>query len=289
MSTIQVGDELVFVLPVPVRLTEFTQYAFVCLTTDAPEQADDDIHSLDIAELGKFDQINGPVRQQPNNEMVGITSSNNTAFVFHHDWDLWVKIYEAEYSQTEKEITLGTVDVTDATDLCVFAGVQDEGNSTGVDFICELTAGDNIELLPNQPAALTQSLTDTLTIKAVLKGALNETAILFPHYTFVSAKLEPNANYQSRAFKCGDNRIIRATTIERATGTATITIKAKDSAGVFQTCVETASVSIGDGWFEKTREISGVTAPTTAIEITLTGTAKDRPMISQCVATSMVI
>lgn len=273
MRGVQVGDILDFVLPVPLWMEAFERKAHIWLT-------DDDRHAFAIAELGKFDPDKGWVTRQPNLNMVMITSSNNTAYVHHHTMDMWTAIKAARPATTSRTIELGKFTPEAATDLLALAGVETPVAGTEVELVFERENGGELRSAPGQVISFSEEINEELTVKAVLSGTQEATPILFPNIQIVLGKMAESGVYVSRSFSCGDDMTVEITTMERTPGNSSFVIAVRDSDGVFQLTDLHTQEEHGEGWFKRIYRLAGVSTPTTAIQITATGSALHRPAMA---------
>lgn len=282
MQGVEVGDELVFNLPIPLWVEGFNQLANVWLTDDAD-------HALVIAELGKFDPVNGWVRSQPSVNMVTIASSNNTAFEFHHDRDLWTVIEEATFNSTSRTIELGQLPSTAITDLVALAGVESPTAETEVELVLERSDGSEIRMLPNQVVSLSEELDEELNLKAFLKGTNQASPILFPNIQLVLGALQEAGTYQGRTVKCGDDKTVEVVTMERTIGTSSFTISVKDANGDLVGCTVHSQEDVGDGWYKRVYRSPKLSTPTTCAHVSATGSALHRPAMAYITAVPLAI
>ena len=101
----------------PVYLEPGRAYAFVALTDDAN-------HALAVAELGKIDQNNAIVSEQPFVVGVLLSSSNAMTWTVHNDIDLVFQLIGCRFDPTETVLPLGVFTATRMSDIIVSAGVE---------------------------------------------------------------------------------------------------------------------------------------------------------------------
>ncbi|BAD78977.1 unknown protein [Synechococcus elongatus PCC 6301] len=86
----------------PVYLQPEVEYAIVILT-------DDPIHAVAIAELGKFDPVNGWVTSQPYTVGTLLKSSNASTWTPFQEADLTFRLYGAAFSSNSRTVNLGQI------------------------------------------------------------------------------------------------------------------------------------------------------------------------------------
>lgn len=192
-AQINVGAWNRFEFKNPVRIMANTEYAIVVLCND-PDGA------VAIAELGKWDSTNNRwVTQQPYQVGVLLSSSNASTWTAHQDRDMTFRLLARRYTQTVREIDLGSVPVTAATDLVVLAMV--DSPATGADGELLLTMPDNsvISSGDQQGVNLAGSITGNIGVKARLRATQKASAMLHPGSQLVVGKIATSAEYVSRA------------------------------------------------------------------------------------------
>ncbi len=86
----------------PIYLEAGVEYAIVLLT-------DDPIHAVAIAELGKFDPVNGWVTSQPYTVGTLLKSSNASTWTPFQEADLTFRLYGAAFSSNTRTVNLGQI------------------------------------------------------------------------------------------------------------------------------------------------------------------------------------
>ena len=177
----------------PLPLTANTEYAIVILCDDA-------VTRLAIAEAGKFDKIKQKwVASQPYSVGVLMSSSNASAWTVHQDKDLAFRLLKAAYTQTRREIDLGKVAVTSATDLILYALGEALSADTRIEYQLTLPNGQIVTVADGQPIELATPMTGDVQLKAVLTGSANASPTLFPDTQLVSGSVLQTADYFTRS------------------------------------------------------------------------------------------
>ena len=257
----------------PVYLEAGTEY-FVVLASD------DDTHAVRVAELGKYDStVNRFVTAQPYTVGVLLSSSNNSTWTPHQEKDLTFRLAGASFTATEQVVNLGTITVSNMTDLLALAPVDLPTNDTSVTLRYTRSTGEVFNLTPGQALNFATSISDTMQIQAVLRGTSISSPALFPGVQTLSGTLDTSAFYQSRQFQVGaGGSTMRVIYEALVPGSAAVTPQ-YDQAG-FQNMTLDSATAIGDGWTEYVYEDTGIVGLTASkVKLSLTGTAAHRPRV----------
>ncbi|MDG3575971.1 DUF4815 domain-containing protein [Rhizobium sp. YJ-22] len=255
----------------------------VWLTNDAD-------HAIAVAELGKFDaHLQRWVTAQPYQVGVFGSSSNNRAWTIHQELDAYFKVRRPVFTQSTRTIELGTIQATALTDILALAGVDIPAAATGVDLIFERPNGQQIKLAPGAVVSLDTALNENLTVKAILRGVANASPILFPDPLIVLGVLSASDTYVSRAFNCGSNRTVQAEYRARIPGTATVAVHVQQTNGTWTSVPLDSVADDSEGYKRYTHKLTGFSAPTTRVRVTLTGSALHRPRVSDLVVMPLTV
>ena len=258
---------------VPVYLEGEREYFIVLLTTDAT-------HAVRVAELGKFDSTNQAwVTAQPYTIGVLLSSSNASTWTAHQEKDLTFRLACADFTSTSQTLNLGSITVSNMTDLQVLAPVDLPENDTTISFRYTRGNGEVFELSPGMALQFETSISDTLQIQAILNGTATASPVLFPGVQSVTGTLDPSAFYQGREFQVGNAgstlKIIFEASIP---GTSTVTPE-YDNSG-FQSLSLDSTTPIGDGFNEYVYADTGIVGMTaTKVKLSLAGSAGARPKV----------
>jgi len=253
------------------------EYAIVVLCND-PDGA------VAIAELGKWDSTNGRwVTQQPYQVGVLLSSSNASTWTAHQDRDMTFRLLARRYTQTEREINLGVVNVTDATDLHVFA--MADNPSTGATSELLLTMPDTsvIGASDQQSINFSTSISGQVGVKARLRATQKASGMLYPGTQIVVGKIATSADYVSRAIDAdaaGCNvRVIFDGVIPSGAGVG-VYICGADAGDDWQEIPLTGVPRpLGDGLYEYQHYQKSVQEAKLRVKLTLTGTPAARPFV----------
>jgi hypothetical protein len=257
----------------PVYLEADREYFIVILTDDAS-------HAVRIAELGKYDAVaNQFVTAQPYTVGVLLSSSNNSSWTVHNDMDLCFKLIGAEFTATTSTVNLGSITVSNMTDLLVTAPVDIPATSSRVTFKYTRSTGETFLLAPDQAISLEAAVSDTMQVQAILEGSSTESPTLHPGVLSIPATLDTAGTYVGRQFDvAAGGSTIRVIFEAQLNGGAGV-VPQYDNGG-FQTMALGSATQVGDGWVEYVFEDTGIVAlSATKVKLNLTGTAAGRPKI----------
>lgn len=276
-SQINVGAWNRFEFAQPVRILPNVEYAIVVLCNDP-------VGAVAIAELGKWDNTNGRwVTQQPYQVGVLLSSSNASTWTAHQDRDMTFRLLARRYTQTTREIDLGTVTATDATDLLVLA--MSDNPSTGADSELLLTMPDSsvISASDQQGVNLATNVSGQISLKARLRATQKASGMLYPGTQIVVGKLATSADYVSRAIDAdaaGCNvRVIFDGVIPSGAGVS-VYICGVDAGDNWQEVALTGVPRpLGDGLYEYQHFQGNVQEAKLRVKLSLTGTPAARPFV----------
>lgn len=244
-------------------------------------KTDDAIHAIGMARLGDFDaDTQSFVSQQPYVVGDNFSGATGRAWVAHPERDLTFRLIAAKFTQIEKTVALGSFDISQASDLLVRAAVELPSGDCSVVFRVTRGNGETIFLRPNQPLSLSEYLTETVQLHAILRGTEKLSPVLYPPVQFITGTLAAEGTYITRAFKFGSS--LKLTAIYKAmlpTG-ATFEIEYDKADDAFVALPQVGGEALADpDWVERDHAASGVTAVNARIKITITGAPDARPLV----------
>lgn len=259
----------------PVALTANTEYALVALCDDA-------VSELRIAQLGAWDSNSGRwVTSQPYQVGTLLSSSNASTWTAHQDRDLTFRLHKAVFSETNKNVALGSVAVANATDLIVLAVDELPSSDTYIQYTLTLPDGEVIVAANGQQIRLAAAITGNVQVAAKLYGSTSASPILFPGTQLVVGQVGTSGTYVSRAIAGGSNVRVKVVFDALIPGGAAVAVsyKGADIGDTWTTVPFVGSSPVDDGFYEITHEITGVTETMVQIKLELTGTAAARPRV----------
>lgn len=259
----------------PVNLLAGNEYAIVVLCNDA-------IGALSVAELGKFDPTAQRwITSQPYTVGVLLSSSNASTWTAHQDRDMAFRILRANYTETTRNIALGNVSVTGATDLLLMSYADRPASATGVEYVLTLPGGDVVTVADGQPVQLAAAITGDVVVSAKLTGTSMASPILYPGSQLVAGVLATTADYVTRAIPGGSS--VQAKVIYEAIvpsgATITAYYKGIDAGDTWIAFGAPTTRQVDDGYVEFTHSATGINELGIQIKLVLSGTAAARPIV----------
>jgi hypothetical protein len=260
----------------PTLLRGGREYAVVFLTDDAD-------HALRVAELGKYDaETQTWVTAQPFRIGVLLSSSNASTWTAHQDRDLKFRLLACAFTETSRTVDLGEITVSDATDFIALAGVERMSSDTDVTFILTDTDGQSFRMNEGAAVNLTDRVSDTLTVTALLTGSDRFSPVLFPGVQVLNGNLAATADYVSRAIPADTTFDVSVSIDVILPAGSSVTVSAEIDGGWEELTLD-GGVPLGNGLEERTftgTDLAGVGSTNeTRIKITLTGTPAARPFV----------
>ena len=270
----------------PIFLSASSEYAITVM-------ADTSEYKVGIAELGDWDSTTGWIRSQPYSTGVLLSSSNASTWTAHQSADMAFRLLGANFTNSKKTITLGTVDLTGVTDILPLAEVEKTGADADVVFVLKKGSDEIARMQTWQPIMFDDKLNGNYIVEAELVGDSKFSPILSRDPQLITGKMDATGDYVSRAFACGTGKKIMVTTVEYlseyngtdtddhyddSSYTSSIRVSVETSSGNFTTGVISSIENMGDGWYKKKRYVN-CNLPYTRIKIDLRGSSSSRPYV----------
>lgn len=262
--------------PEPVLLNAEEEYAIVVLCNDADAE-------LGIAEMGKWDAVAGKwVTNQPYTVGVLLSSSNASSWTVHQDRDLAFRLLSPVYGTTTKDITLGTVALTAATDIALAVEHMIPSSDCKVSYTAVMPDSSVVAVTPGSGLQLSTPVTGTASIKAHIEGSANATPIVSPGAQIIHGAIQQSAVYVTRAITGGTNvKAVLVLDTKVPTGsTLTAEWKGVDAGDAWTAFPSPTSRALDVDWAELTYTKTGITETMIQVRLTLTGSTTARPMVS---------
>jgi len=241
-------------------------HAFVIKTDDAE-------HSVSFAKVGGFDEtLQKFVTSHPYVTGPRFSSVNAQTWTAHQDEALAFRIVAAKYPVTTKTVPLGSFALIQASDLQVRAAVELPGPGCSVVFEIVRTNGTIYRLLPFQVLQLTEFITETVQLRAILTGTEKLSPVLFAPVQLVAGKIGTTLTYVTRAFTLGN--AVRLSSYLKAflPGGATAAMDYSKDGGPWTTLPFVSADALAFPlWTERKHEVTGQTGTTVRLRITATG------------------
>ena len=239
--------------------------AFVVKTDDAD-------HSVSIAKLGGFDQELQQKIASPYTTSPRFSSVNAETYTAHQDEALAFRIVVANYPVTTKVVELGSFDLVDCSDIQVRAAVEIPAAGCSVEFEIERTNGTKYRLAPFQVLQLTEYITETVQLRAILKGTSKLSPILYAPVDLVAGHIHEEFTYVTRAFALGE--AVRIANYFKAylPGGSTIAVGLSIDDGPFVAMPVAENEQLAFPlWVDRKHELTGQTGTTCRLKLTGTG------------------
>ncbi len=258
----------------PPTTTPESRHAFVIKT-------DDNLHSVSIAKLGGFDaDLQRFVTTHPYIVGPRFSSVNAETWTAHQDEALAFRIVANTYPVTTKTIELGSFNLVDCSDLQVRAAVELPSAGCSVEFEIERTNGTIYRLAPFQVLQLTEYLTETVELRAVLRGTQKLSPILFAPVELIAGEIATTFTYVTRSFSLGTAARIATYLKAYLPGGSSLTVELSKDGGAWANMPldETEALSF-PLWTERKYELDGQTATTARLRITGNGGPASRLIV----------
>lgn len=250
----------------PVTTLADRHHAFVIKT-------DDNAHSVSLARLGDFDAATQKwVSSHPYVVGPRFDSVNAATWTAHQAEALTFRLIAARFGPTAKTVDLGTVELVDCSDIQIRAAVELPSAACSVVFEIERTNGTIYRLLPFQLLELTEHITETVEVRAVLTGTEKLAPILYAPIELIAGNIASEGTYITRAMALGDAVRVAAYLKAYLPGGATLTMAYSIDGGAFTALpldeVEALTYPL---WTERKYEEMPLTGTNIRLKITATG------------------
>ncbi len=259
----------------PVNLLSGEEYALVVLCNDP-------IGALSVAELGKFDSnAERWITSQPYTVGVLLSSSNASTWTVHQDRDMAFRILRANFTENSREIDLGNVAVTGATDLLLMAYAERPSSQTGVNYKLTLPDASVITVDDGQPVQLGAPITGDVGVAAILTGNSAASPILFPGTQLVAGTIASTGDYVSRAVPGGASVTVKVIFEALVPSGATLDVyyKGPDLGDTWASITLDSTRPVDDGFVEFIYIATGVNELSVQTKIVLNGSTAARPYV----------
>jgi hypothetical protein len=262
----------------PIVLMPQTEFAIVVLCNDSTS-------SVAVAELGKWDTAGGRnVTSQPYNVGVLLSSSNARTWSAHQDRDLTFRLLGATYTEAERVINLGNIEVEDATDLITLFPAIQPGTGADCELVITLPNGHSISASDRQIIQFPAPITGEINIVAKLRATTTLSAMLLPGSQLIVGTISNSADYVSRAIDAdaaGCNVRIIFDAVIPSGASAVPKVSGTDIGDAWLNTTEAkAAKPLGNGLHEYEFVITGVNEARVRTKLELNGHSSARPKVS---------
>ncbi|MBA4799355.1 MAG: DUF4815 domain-containing protein [Rhizobiales bacterium] len=244
-------------------------------------KTDDNLHAVSIAKLGGFDaELQQKISRHPYVVAPRFSSVNAETWTAHQDEALAFRVVAWTYPVTTKTVPLGSFDLVDCSDLQVRAEIELPSNGCSVEFEVERTNGTIYRLAEGQVLQFNEFLTETIELRAVLKGTSKLSPILYAPVQLVAGQIHEELTYVTRAFDLGELVRIAAYYKAYLPGGSSVAMEISKDGGAWEALPldETEGLAF-PLWVERKHELTNQTATTCRLKITGTGGPASRLLI----------
>lgn len=263
----------------PVRIPAGVEMCLVILCDDADSK-------LGIAKLGSWDATAGKwITAQPYSVGVLLSSSNASTWTAHQDTDLAFKILEATFTDLDNTVDLGSVALSNATDIMVDAAVDTLAPGTGVTFELTMPSNDVHIVSPNQPLSLENAETGSMQVRARLTGTADGSPVLLPGVQVFHGATVATSTYVTRVMAANNPSDVTVTFAAYIPGSASVVVHGQPSSedpvsGTWTEIPFDNASNLGDGWQQRQHILANYTGTDLRLRLTLTGSAVERTKVS---------
>lgn len=281
MAEVNTGDWLEARFSTPLWLNPGVEYAIMLKTNDAD-------HAVAIATIGDFDAAAQRfVSGQPYTVGVLLSSANARTWTAHQSSDLAFRLVGCVFAPTTKTVELGTLNVTNMSDVLILAGIEKPTAAAELIFEIELPDGDKVKILADQAWQLTQYVTGAVKVRAILTGSRNVSPVIYPGSMLIDGELKTSGTYVTRTFNMGAAIRMSAFVKAMLPAGSTMLVEIDNGSGVWTEVDMHSADVLGGGWVEREYRKTPYTATSGRLRITLTGSPSARPMIADMRATAI--
>jgi len=274
MATVIVDQWHAVRWPVPVWLPADREFAFVVRTDDAD-------HGLSFARIGDFVAENQSfVSGQPYSIGVMLSSSNARTWTPHQDEDLTFQLVAALFDPVSKIVDLGDHAVANCSDLLCRATVQLPTADARFHFEIERADSSIIRLQPDQVWELSEYITETVTLRAVLEGTSKVSPVLYPWPMLIEGEIATSGTYVTRAFGFGSGITLDSFYKARLPSGSAAALDHDLADDNWQSLSLDTTEILNGGWVERRHKKLSVTGLEGRLRITLSGGPAARPSLA---------
>jgi hypothetical protein len=251
-------------------LREDRAYCITVLTEDAN-------HSVAIADLGGFDQINGWVTSNAFSAGTFLDGSDARTWLPKPGRSLTFRLRVAKYAPTTRLIEVGEVDVVNCSELMPLL-VMERPEKTAIEIEFEAPNGAKYITGPSINIQLPQYITGKLKVRLRITGTVALAPQMLPYLQVVAGSIQSEGDYVSRAMEAGTDSKVRLILDTYLPSTATFSAAIQTGvsnglpvwSGANALTLEKAT-PLGDGWEERQYMLDHVSTPLVRAKVKITG------------------
>ena len=268
----------------PILLDAGTEYAIVV-------GCDDPTTAVQVAELGQFDSsANQWVTSQPYQVGVLLSSSNGSTWTPDQTGDLAFRLLSTPTAANTVTIPLPPVTVAGCDEVVVLAAVERPTADCDCVFLLTLpdVAGTVLTVGEGERIVLPSTITGIIQWSAVLTGSPTASPRLDKDVELVWGTRSPTGTYVSRAMVAGTGTTLSVYFENMLQGTSSVAVQvAATPAGPWTPVPFVSGTQVGDGWVACVYRLPNWNAQTAVLGITLTGDARNRPLLRKLRAVTL--
>ncbi len=270
----------------PVTLREDRNYSITVLTEDGT-------HSVAIADLGGFDQINGWVTSNAFPLGTFLDGSDARTWLPKPGRSLTFRLRVARYPQATRTIEAGEFDVVNCSDLMPLL-VAERPENTAIEIEFEAPNGAKYITGPSVNIQLPSAITGKVKARIRMTGSATLAPQMLPYLQVVAGAIQSEGDYVTRAFEGGTDSKVRLILDVYLPSTSTFAANIQTGVGGDGLPVWSAAnaltleraTPLGDGWEERQYMLDHVNTPITRAKVKITGgpAARSNARNIRCVA-----
>ncbi|WNV10093.1 DUF4815 domain-containing protein [Tardiphaga sp. 709] len=249
-------------------LREDRSYSITILTEDGT-------HSVAIADLGGFDQINGWVTSNAFTAGTFLDGSDARTWLPKPGRSLTFRLRTAKYSPVTRTVEIGEVNVVACSDLMPLL-VSERPENTAIEVEFEAPNGAKYITGPSVNVQLPSAITGAVKVRLRLTGSSVLAPQMLPYIQVVAGAIQAEGDYVSRAFDAGTDSKVRLICDVYLPSTSTFTANIQSAVGgdglpVWSAPTLEKATPLGDGWEERQYMLDHVNSAITRGKVKITG------------------
>lgn len=257
----------------PVRLQRGVEYCFILMADDAHWE-------VEVATLGEYDKRNDKwIKAQAFQIGTLLSSSNASTWTPHQKTDMRFRLHEAVYSTKTRSYSLGTFDLYNADLIHAQFAADRVDEETDVAIVLTMPDGrTQYRLKEDSVTSLPEKITGRADAKVELKGTSSKSPTVLSGLTLVSAGILEKGQYVTKHIPLGSDADVRVS-FESRTGISSKVNAFYSVGGEWKALPLSGSVSLADGFIERSYKLDDVSGDTIRVKLELEGSARDLPRV----------
>jgi hypothetical protein len=241
-----------------------------------------------VAKLGDVDQATQQfVSAQPYTVGVLLASSNRMTWTPVQEADLFFQLVAAKFTPSSKTVTLWTGAFSQITDVLVRGSIDIPTADARFRYELVRASGAAFKLAPDQTLELSDFVSETVTLRAVLDGTDKVSPVLYPGTQLIGGKIRTTGTYITKQFPIGTAVKVAAVMAAWQPAGSSITVDVDAVNNTWTNVPSAGAGALGEGWIEPRFEKTPYTAANGRIRITLNGGPGARVAVARLRAYSL--